>query len=235
MSDRQLPDAVLWDMDGTLVDTEPYWMAAETAVVARHGGTWTQEQGLQLVGNDLITAARIIQEQTGIGGDPADLVEEILAGVVAQVQENGAPWRPGALELLAELRSVGVPCALVTMSYESFAGAVVASAPAGSFQEVVTGDQVTRGKPHPEAYLTAAERLGVAPTRCIAIEDSTVGVTAALASGARTIAVPLMVEVAAQDTLSRLRSLEGVDLDLLARILDGEVVDEFAAAGRAGR
>jgi HAD superfamily hydrolase (TIGR01509 family) len=235
VSDRRLPDAVLWDMDGTLVDTEPYWMASETAVVSRHGGTWTQEQGLQLVGNDLITSARIIQEQTGIGGDPADLVEEILAGVVAQVHENGAPWRPGALELLGRLRSAGVPCALVTMSYESFAGAVVEAAPAGTFQEVVTGDQVTRGKPHPEAYLTAAERLGVDPARCIAFEDSTVGVTAALASGARTIAVPLMVEVAAQDTLSRLRSLEGVDLDLLARILDGEVVDEFATAARTGR
>jgi len=222
-------------MDGTMVDTEPYWMASETAVVSRHGGTWTHEQGLQLVGNDLLTSARIIQEQTGIGGDPADLVEEILAGVVAQVLENGAPWRPGALELLGQLRTAGVPCALVTMSYESFAGAVVAAAPAGTFQEVVTGDQVTRGKPHPEAYLTAAERLGVDPARCIAIEDSTVGVTSALASGARTIAVPLMVEVAAQDTLSRLRSLEGVDLALLSRILDGEVVDELATAGRAGR
>ena len=233
---RQLPDAVLWDMDGTLVDTEPYWMAAETAVVSRHGDTWTQEQGLQLVGNDLITSARIIQEQTGIGGAPEDLVEEILAGVVARVRENGAPWRPGALELLGELGSAGVPCALVTMSYESFASAVVEAAPAGTFQAIVTGDQVSRGKPHPEAYLTAAERLGVDVTRCVAIEDSTVGVTAALASGARTIAVPLMVEVAAQDTLSRLRSLEGADLDLLARVLDGEVVDELATtAGRARR
>ncbi|WP_418608021.1 HAD family hydrolase [Georgenia sp. SUBG003] len=148
---------------------------------------------------------------------------------------RGRPGGRGALEILAELRSAGVPCALVTMSYESFAGAVVAAAPAGTFQEVVTGDQVTRGKPHPEAYLTAAERLGVDPARCIAVEDSTVGVTAALASGARTIAVPLMVQVAAQDTLSRLRSLEGVGLDLLARILAGEVVDELATVGRAGR
>jgi HAD superfamily hydrolase (TIGR01509 family) len=232
VSDRQLPDAVLWDMDGTLVDTEPYWMASETAVVSAHGGTWTHEQGLQLVGNDLVTSARIIQEQTGIGGRPEDLVEEILAGVVAQVREHGAPWRPGALELLAELRAAEVPCALVTMSYESFAGAVVEVAPAGTFQAVVTGDQVRLGKPHPEAYLTAAERLGVDVRRCVAIEDSTVGVTAALASGARTIAVPLMVEVAAQDTLSRLRSLEGVDLDLLARVLGGEVVDELAPAAR---
>ncbi|MPV35723.1 HAD-IA family hydrolase [Georgenia subflava] len=214
-------------MDGTLVDTEPYWMAAETAVVSRHGGTWTHEQGLQLVGNDLLTSARIIQEQTGIPGAPEALVTEILGGVVSRVLEHGAPWRPGALRLLAALRGAGVPCALVTMSYAALADAVVQAAPTGSFEAVVTGDQVTLGKPHPEAYLTAAERLGVDVTRCVAIEDSTVGVTAALASGARTVAVPMMVPVPARDTLSRLRSLEHADVELLSRVLAGEVVDEL--------
>ncbi|WP_240645938.1 HAD family phosphatase [Georgenia sp. SYP-B2076] len=230
MHTPHLPAAVLWDMDGTLVDTEPYWMAAETAVVSRHGGTWTTLQALELVGNDLITSAQIIRARTGIPGTDEEIVAEILAGVVARVAADGAPWRPGALELLAGLRAAGVPCALVTMSYQVLADAVVAAAPAGAFDAVVTGDQVSHGKPHPEAYLTAARRLGVDITRCVAIEDSSVGVAAALASGARTIAVPLMVPVAAQDSLSRLRSLADADLDLLGRVLGGEVVDALEPA-----
>ena len=230
MHTPHLPDAVLWDMDGTIVDTEPYWMASETAVVSRHGGTWTTQQALQLVGNDLLTAAGIIRAQTGIPGTDEEIVEEILAGVVARVRAEGAPWRPGALELLARTRAAGVPCALVTMSYQSLADAVVAAAPAGTFGEIVTGDQVTRGKPHPEAYLTAARRLGVDITRCVAIEDSPVGVAAAVTAGARTIAVPLLVAVPAQDGLSRVRSLTDVDLDMLGRVVAGEVIDDAEPA-----
>ncbi|MFH5822725.1 HAD family hydrolase [Georgenia sp. AZ-5] len=229
MSTPDLPAAVLWDMDGTLVDTEPYWMAAEAALVARHGGTWTHEQALQLVGSDLRAAARTIREQTGIPGTDDDIVAALLERVVASVAEQGAPWRPGALALLAGLREAGVPCALVTMSYTVLAEAIVAAAPAGTFATVVTGDQVARGKPHPEAYLTAAARLGVDVTRCVAVEDSPTGVASALAAGARTVAVPLMLPIGPADGLSRLRSLEGVVLDLLARVAGGEVVDELTA------
>ncbi|MFD1506840.1 HAD family hydrolase [Georgenia yuyongxinii] len=229
------PAAVLWDMDGTLVDTEPYWMASETELVSRHGGIWTHEQGLQLVGNDLITSARIIRAQTGIPGTDEEIVEQVLAGVVERVRTHGAPWRPGALDLLARLRGAGVPCALVTMSYDVFAAAVLEAAPPGTFDVVVTGDQVTRGKPHPEAYLTAADRLGVDITRCVAVEDSPTGVVSALASGARTIAVPLMLPIEAREGLSRLRTLEDVELDLLARIADGDVVDDLEPAGRTSR
>ncbi|WP_448071902.1 HAD family hydrolase [Georgenia yuyongxinii] len=234
MRSLPLPAAVLWDMDGTLVDTEPYWMASETALASRHGGTWTHEQGLQLVGNDLITSARIIKAQTGVPGTDEEIVEQLLAGVVERVRTQGAPWRPGALALLARLRGAGVPCALVTMSYDVFAGAVLEAAPPGTFDVVVTGDQVERGKPDPEAYLTAAGRLGVDVTRCVAIEDSPPGVAAAVASGARTIAVPLLVPIEAQEGLSRLRTLEDVGVELLGRVADGDVVDDFEPAGRRG-
>lgn len=224
---RSLPDAVLWDMDGTLVDTEPYWMAAETAVVSRHGGTWTHQQGLQLVGNDLLVSARVIREQTGIPGTDEEIIGQIISEVVEHVRADGAPWRPGALELLATLRAAGVPCALVTMSYAVLADAVVEQAPAGTFAVVVTGDQVTRGKPDPEPYLLAAERLGVDVRRTVAIEDSSVGVASALASGAHTIAVPLMVPIEPRDGLSRLRSLEGVGLDLVVAVAGGARLDEL--------
>ena len=228
-SSHSLPAAVLFDMDGTLVDTEPYWLATEHEVVERHGGTWSHEQGLRLVGHDLLTAARIILDETGIPVGPDALVGELVAGVVERMRREGTPWRPGAQALLARLLAAGVPCALVTMSYAAVTTAVVEGSPAGTFATVVSGDQVTHGKPHPEPYLTAASRLGVDVHRCVAIEDSPVGTTSALASGARTIAVPLMVDVAARPGLSRLRSLESLDLVLLGRILDGEDVDEVVA------
>ncbi|UNX56132.1 HAD family phosphatase [Georgenia sp. TF02-10] len=226
LPDPDLPDAVLLDMDGTLVDTEPYWMATEAEVIARHGGSWSAEQGLQLVGNDLRTSARVILDETGIDVDPDDLVTELVGAVAARVRRDGVPWRPGARELLAALADAGVPRALVTMSYRVLTAAVTETSPV-AFDTVVAGDEVTHGKPHPEPYLIAARRLGTTAARCVAVEDSAVGATSALAAGAATVAVPLMVPVPAQPGLSRLRTLEDLDLGLLARIAGGEVVDQL--------
>jgi HAD superfamily hydrolase (TIGR01509 family) len=189
-----LPAAVLWDMDGTLVDTEPYWMAEEHRLVEEHGGVWTDEHARQLVGNDLLVSADYILAHSPIELTPIEIVHELLAGVVARVKES-APWRPGARELLEGLVAHGVPCALVTMSWESLATAVVSNLPKGSFAVVVTGDVVQHGKPHPEPYLMAARLLGVDLEACIAIEDSPPGVASAVAAGIPTIAVPHHVEV----------------------------------------
>lgn len=182
------PAAVLWDMDGTLVDTEPYWIAAELALVTEHGGRWTEADALALVGNSLLYAGRYIKEQAGVDLEPAEIVEQLLDSVVEQVEQH-VPWRPGALELLADLNRCQVPCALVTMSYRRFVDPVLAALPAGSFEEVVTGDVVTRGKPDPEPYLKAAHGLGVRPGDCLAIEDSNTGARSAVAAGCGTVLV----------------------------------------------
>ena len=189
-----LPAAVLWDMDGTLVDTEPYWMAAEHALVEEHGGVWTDAHARQLVGSDLMVSADYIRANSPIELTAVEVVHELLARVVASVQEH-VPWRPGARELLESLVAQGVPCALVTMSWESLATAVVNNLPAGCFAAVVTGDVVQHGKPHPEPYQLAARMLGVDLGACIAIEDSPPGVASAVAAGVPTIAVPHHVEV----------------------------------------
>ncbi len=186
--------AVLWDMDGTLVDTEPYWIATEFALAEEFGGSWSRERALQLVGNDLLESGRFIQEHMGLPLTPEQIVERLLDGVVAQVEE-AVPWRPGAVELLARLREEGVPCALVTMSYERFVAPILAALPAGSFRVVVTGDQVTRGKPDPEPYLSAARLLGVDPAQCVAIEDSNTGCRSAESAGCTVIAVPNHVHI----------------------------------------
>ncbi|WP_375389228.1 HAD family hydrolase [uncultured Amnibacterium sp.] len=183
-----LPAAVLWDMDGTLIDTEPFWFAAETELVGRFGGVWTHEQAIALVGSGLRDGARVLQQH---GVDL--LVDDIVAWQTDFVTERlvaPLPWRPGALALLAELRDAGVPTALVTMSVRRMAEAVAAALPFGGFDVVVAGDDVAQPKPHPEAYLLAADLLGVAAADCVAIEDSPPGLAAAVASGAATIGVP---------------------------------------------
>ncbi len=188
------PAAVLWDMDGTLVDTEPYWIEAEFALAERYGGTWTREHALNLVGNDLVESGRYIREHMGIDVEPSVIVEQLLDSVIARVERN-VPWRPGALELLAGLNARGIPCAMVTMSYRRFVAPVLDALPAGSFAAVVTGDAVSHGKPHPEPYLKAARSLGFDPADCLAIEDSNTGARSAEAAGCTVLVVPNHVPV----------------------------------------
>ena len=189
-----LPAAVLWDMDGTLVDTEPYWIATEYAMAEKYGGTWSQEQALSLVGNDLLSSGRVLKEAWDLPQSPAEVVEELLDGVVARVEES-VPWQPGAPELLAALREAGVPCALVTMSYERFVAPILRHLPPETFRVIVTGDKVEQGKPHPEPYLTAAASLGLEPQGCVAIEDSNTGAKSAEAAGCAVLVVENHVPV----------------------------------------
>lgn len=188
------PAAVLWDMDGTLVDTEPYWIEVEHQLAAEHGATWSHEHAMRLVGNDLLSSGRYIREVMDLEMSPEEVVEYLLDGVVARVQQE-VPWRPGARELLDDLRRDGVPCALVTMSYARFVEPILAHLPTDTFATVVTGDAVTHGKPHPEPYLVAAERLGVEARTCLAIEDSATGTTSAEVAGCTVLVVPHHVSV----------------------------------------
>ena len=213
-----LPAAVLWDMDGTRVDTEPYWIAEERSLVEQHGGVWTDEHAYQLVGNDLMVSAEYILAHSPILLTPVEVVNELLSGVVARVAEH-VPWRPGARELLASLVAQGVPCALVTMSWESLATAVVKNLPRGSFAAVITGDVVSHGKPHPEPYLAAARLLGADLGACIAIEDSPPGVASAVAAGIPTIAVPHRVPVPETIGAVQISTLAGLEPRDLLRLL----------------
>ena len=193
---RVLPRAVLWDMDGTLVDTEPYWIAAEFDIVESHGGTWTHDHAKALVGADLMDAGEYIRRHGGVERSPHEIVEMLLDRVVEKIRLD-VPWRPGARELLRGVREIGLATALVTMSWKRFSDEVLACLPAGSFHVSVTGDEVDRGKPHPDPYLLAAERLGVAPAECVAIEDSPTGTRSALAAGCRVLGVPHHVDIPA--------------------------------------
>jgi HAD superfamily hydrolase (TIGR01509 family) len=181
-------------MDGTLVDTEPYWTVAELELADRYGGRWTTAQSLEVIGFDLLDAASYMRKQMGIEPQPEQIVAEMLDSVVAQVEQE-VPWRPGARELLTSLHQAGVPCALVTMSWTQLVEPIVAHLPNGVFATVVTGDAVDRGKPHPEPYLTAARRLDVLASECLAIEDSDTGATSAAGAGCTVLCAPLHVPI----------------------------------------
>jgi len=206
--------AVLWDMDGTLVDTEPYWIASEFDLADKHHGRWSREHALNLVGKDLLVAGRYIREHMAITLTPEQIVDELLDGVVARVRTQ-VPWCPGAVELLATLRAAGIPCALVTMSYQRFVAPILEHLPPQTFRAVVTGDTIEQGKPHPEPYLTAAAALGVAPGDCVAIEDSATGVTSAEAAGCRVLVIPNHVAVDEGPRRVFRHTLVGVSLDEL--------------------
>jgi HAD superfamily hydrolase (TIGR01509 family) len=210
--------AVLLDLDGTLVDSEPYWMAEEHALVAAYGGHWTDDDARAVVGNALPVSASYIAAVGGVPLQPDEIVERLLDGVVARVRER-VPWRAGALDLLADLRGTGVPTAVVTMSYRRLADAVLAGAPAGSVAAVVTGDEVREGKPHPEPYLLAAARLGVDPRDCVALEDSPTGVASAEAAGCTTVVVRGVVEVPSAPGRHRVDSLTELSSAALARLV----------------
>jgi HAD superfamily hydrolase (TIGR01509 family) len=210
-----LPAAVLWDMDGTLVDTEPYWMRAEGELVREFGGTWTDEDALQVVGAGLWEAAAVFQ-RAGVDLDADTIVARLTARVREQLAEHGVPWQPGARELLKSVRDAGVPTALVTMSVRSMAEDIVAAIPFRAFDLLVTGDEVAEPKPHPEPYLTAAEKLGVEIADCVAIEDSPTGLRSASSAGTVAIGVPHMVP------------LDPAAAHVIWPTLDGRTVDDIA-------
>ena len=194
MTDPTLMQAVLWDMDGTLVDTEPYWIATEAAMAEKYDAAWSHADAMNLVGSDLIDSGRYIKRVMKLDHTPEEIVEELLDGVVALVQDE-VPWRPGAVELLTSLTAAGVRCGLVTMSYQRFVAPILAHLPPETFRVVVTGDQVEFGKPHPEPYLTAAAALGVPPAECLAIEDSNTGAKSAEEAGCLVLVVENHVPV----------------------------------------
>jgi len=176
-----------------------------------------------MVGKPITHTAAALRD-LGVLGTIDEIAAELVRRVAALIRTEGPPWRPGARDLLTATAEAGVPSALVTMSYREMADAVLETLPAGTFAAVVTGDVVTHGKPHPEPFLTAAALLGVDIRDCVAIEDSIPGVASAEASGAATIAVPLMVDIPAAPGRSMLRTLEGLTVSDLADIVSGEEI-----------
>lgn len=204
--------AALWDFDGTLADTEPLWIAAEYELVGSLGGRWSAEHAEQLVGNALVDSGAYILEVVGRPDLRPDwVVAQLLGRVVSALGTQPIPWRPGALDLLKSFGAAQIPCALVSASYRVLLDAVLGQLPPGTFQASVAGDEVTRGKPHPEPYQSACSQLGVDPRRCVVIEDSPPGANSGNAAGAVVLAVPNLVVIPEASRRVRVGSLTELD------------------------
>ena len=218
--------AVLWDMDGLLVDSEPLWFEVERAVMARLGGEWGEADQQALIGGSLDRTVSWLLAKAAVPASRDDVARWLVAEMAALIGARGLPLQPGAGPLLAGLDAVGVPCALVTASSRAIMEAVL-KVTALSFRVTICGEDVRRGKPDPEPYLLAADRLGVPTAGCVVLEDSPTGIAAARAAGCPVIAVP-SVPVPPGPGLVTVRSLEEVGIDLL----EGVVTGKFD--GRAG-
>ncbi|WP_246979601.1 HAD family hydrolase [Gardnerella vaginalis] len=181
--------AVFWDMDGTLIDSEPYWHDAEIQIAKEHGGEWNEELAWQYSGGSLKDVAEaMIARGTKMG------VEEIgnaMVDYVAQKEQIEVPWVPDVLNLLQKLADAGIPSILVSNSPRRLVENIVNHAPKGAFAGYICGDDGYATKPSSEPYLAAGKLLGISAQNikyCIAIEDSFAGLKSAAASGATTLA-----------------------------------------------
>ncbi|MGW4843665.1 HAD family hydrolase [Nocardia brasiliensis] len=213
--------AVLWDMDGTLLDSEKLWDIGVRELARELGHEMTDEIRHALIGASGDDAMRIIFTSLDIDPTPVAVREavEFLDRRVAELMTGPIPWRPGAKDALALVRAAGLSSALVTNTKRSLAEFGLDTLGRDFFDISVCGDEVPRGKPEPDVYLRAAEQLGVEPRHCVAVEDSPTGVRAAHAAGCAVLVVPC--EIAVPDGPGRMfrDSLVGLTLTDLERAL----------------
>jgi HAD superfamily hydrolase (TIGR01509 family) len=213
------PAAVLFDMDGTLLDSERVWDIGLRELARSYGGELSDAARLAMVGGSMDSSMEILHADIDQPWRDGDESAAWLIRRMAELYQTELRWRPGARELLSATRDAGIPTALVTNTGRFLVDIALDVLGLRTwFDAVVCGDEVAAGKPDPEPYLMAARLLGVPVERCVAIEDSPVGVTSALAAGAAVIAVPHDAAVAPRRGVHIVDSLTDVDLPLLAAL-----------------
>ncbi|MGV0633572.1 HAD family phosphatase [Mycolicibacillus trivialis] len=212
--------AVLWDMDGTLVDSEKLWDTAMQAFYARHGGRLSAAVREATVGSSAQRAMRIVHTDLGLGLDAAalDASAHWLHDRVGALFADGFPWCPGARELLDALAAAEVPMALVTNTARALTERALDSIGRDYFAVTVCGDEVPRAKPAPDPYLAAATALGAAPADCLAVEDSVTGTDSARAAGCPVLVIPNAVAVPDGPGRRHATSLTGFDVAALTAV-----------------
>jgi len=210
--------AILFDMDGTVIDSEPIWLGQERILMAEFGHLWTDENQQFCLGGPLSKVGKYMSELVA-GAEKPEFFEHQLISRVTNKLKEGVGVVPGALELLREVSAEQLPTALVSASPRSLMTAALSGfysvAPdlAGIFDLSISMDDVSQTKPHPEGYLSAAAQLDVEISRCLVIEDSMTGITSGLASGAYVLAVPHLFDVEPQDRMAIIPSLVGQTLE----------------------
>ncbi|MGP3980375.1 HAD family hydrolase [Streptomyces sp. KR80] len=219
-ADGSALQAVLLDMDGTLVDTEGFWWDAEVEVFAELGHMLDEEHREVVVGGPMTRSASYLIQATG-AEITLPALSDLLNARFEELVDRGVPLMPGAAQLLAELAAHQVPTALVSASHRRIIDRVLKSIGPEHFALTVAGDELERTKPHPDPYLVAATGLGADPARCAVVEDTATGVAAAEAAGCVVVAVPSVVPIEPAAGRTVVRSLEEVDLSFLRGLITG--------------
>ena len=214
-----LPAAVMWDLDGTLINSEPYWGESERALLDRAGGTWTPDIAAQLQGSSLAFVANFMI-QAGVKDMSAEDIARFMVEFVYKKEVERLPWLPGVYDLITAVRDAGIPQIIVTSSPEKMARNVKEQAPEGAFMAYVCDNDDVPHKPSPEPYLLAARTMGVDIKDCLIFEDSVPGLTAAAASGASWVSVTGYSSIDARErglASQFVRDYEGLGIDDIAR------------------
>ena len=210
--------AVLFDMDGLLVDSEPVWSVAEAEIMAWLGGPWNLDVKARCVGRRMDEACRILVAVAGSSVSPDEVLER-LVGRMCELFRESLPLLPGAVELVDACRAAGVRTALVSSSYRALVDAALETLGEQRFDVTVAGDEVERAKPAPEPYERATAALGVHPGDCVVVEDSAAGTQSGEAAGCHVLVVPNVVDVPGGPGRTVVASLAEVDVDRLAGLV----------------
>lgn len=214
-------EAVLFDMDGLLVDSEPLWTIGEIELAAHLGGTWSDELKAAIIGTRLDSAIRTILEwYDAPRGDRevADAMTYLLARMV-ELYHHRLPVMPGAIELIDAVRTAGARTALVSSSYRVLVDAALDTLGRDRFDVSIAGDEVSAGKPDPAPYLAACQKLGVEPRSTVALEDAISGVRSAEAAGCLVVAVPWIAPIDPATGRHVIASLTEIDVDWLLGLI----------------
>jgi len=210
-------ESILFDMDGTVMNSEPSWLVAETELMSEYGYSWTLEDQAKCLGGPLTRMGEYMSSLVNGAKDGKFLREALIHRVEAEFA-GGIDFMPGAEELLDDIYAAKIPMALVSASPRSLVQAAIDSLTRPYFHISVSSNDVLHTKPHPESYLFAASQLGVSIENSLVLEDSITGVTSAIASGACVIAIPHLVEIADHPRVRKVATLSGHTLATLSQL-----------------
>jgi HAD superfamily hydrolase (TIGR01509 family) len=206
--------AILFDMDGTLIDSEPLWLEAEIEIMEELGCNWDQQDQINCLGGPIDKTENYMQDRSN-NIKPFGYFTKKLDDVMEQKLSTKLDLIPNALEIIDECKRSELKIALVTASSGRLMRAVLKRFPVGIFDTVVSYDDVERSKPDPEPYLLAAKKLGVDITNCVVLEDSLTGVQSGLSAGAQVIGIPHLVKMPSNPNLRVVESLSEINMDRL--------------------
>lgn len=210
--------AVLFDMDGTLLDSEKLWDVGLHDLASHLGFTLQESVRARMIGMDQTESVELLHREWGLPPDGVAANTTWLIERMRTIFSGGVVWQPGAQELLKAVRAAGLTTALVTATGRDLVNVIIGTIGEQNFDVTICGDEVGSNKPDPEPYRAAMERLGLRPQQCLAIEDSATGVASATGAGVRVLAVPSEVPLRPAPRITIIESLAGVDVELLRAV-----------------